>query len=130
MLNTKCLPNKMTTFWFPGQLFGAFVKLFLEPTNTFTIGFDLTFPNMETIHVWLVIELVIQDMAAHKYVYSCVGSSGNKFCCECLNIRASKSLTHNGDGEQLLVSSVIKTNQLHLARDSDLHEAVDILASF
>lgn len=84
MHNTKCLHTireyqNDNSIWVPGQLFGAGVKLFLEPTNTSTIGFDLTFPNGETIHVWLVIELVIQDMAVHKYVYSCAGSSGNKF---------------------------------------------------
>ena len=103
------------------------MKLFFDPVDTQTVGFNLTFPNNDVIRLYLRITVVVQDLAAHKAMYHCVGSSGHKFCMKCLNIRADKALTHEEDEVKLLVSQVIEKKKLVLARDADVHEAIDHL---
>lgn len=116
------------------QLLGECLKLFLEPINCAIVGFTVQFPNGETIRIFIDLRALIQDLAAHQHTWHCVGSSGHKFCNCCLNISAKPSkqteLSDDGVEVNMLVSDVIKASDLHLAKDEDVFEAVDLLKTY
>jgi hypothetical protein len=125
-----------------------------------TVGWHLVFPNGSSCILWLRVEQFIQDDAAHKFVFHCVGASGTRFCLICQNIRARRKETldlavddevDDGDDaarevaelaadeadvdariarDELLVSDIITKEELHLATEASVHEALDKLDAY
>jgi hypothetical protein len=96
-----------------------------------TCGFTLDFPDGSVWRLHFDLDQVVQDDAAHKFVWNCIGASGTRFCMKCQNIRArSFGDTDPDDGAEVLCSDIVKVDQLHFATEASVREAFDKLDAY
>ena len=95
-----------------------------------TVGILLEFADGSACRLFLKLDQMIQDDAAHKYVWSCVGAAGTKFCMLCLNALSHSSGEVDEDGDETLMVDILTRSQLHLATSEQIFEAFDRLDAY
>lgn len=95
-----------------------------------TVGILLEFPDGDNHRLFLRLDQMVQDDAAHKYIWSCIGSAGTKFCMLCLNALSHSSGELDEDGEETLAVDIIRRSRLHMATSAQIFEAFDRLDAY
>ena len=95
-----------------------------------TVGILLDLPDGSDCRLFLKLDQMIQDDAAHKYIWSCVGATGTKFCMLCLNALSHSSGEVDEEGEETLMVDIMTRRQLHLATSAQIFEAFDRLDAY
>ena len=68
-------------------IFGCLIEQFFTggAHDCSSVGFTVDFADGQSRRVFLKLEQIVQDDAAHKTVWDCMGASGANFCMLCLN---------------------------------------------
>ena len=88
--------------------------------NLATGGLLLQHPDGSETRLFARLTMILQDGAAHKYVFSVKGDAGTKFCFLCRNCISKRSSISDDSGDLLLVSSELRYEDLDLATDQDI----------
>ena len=118
-----------------GQVFTALLKhLFGTAGHTLHhSGILLEFPNGVKHRLFLNLKMVIQDGAAHKFVYFLKGDSGDRFCIECRTLTAVRSGVYareddDADPTEQLRCNLVLRRDMDMANDADVRGTVHRLA--
>ena len=94
------------------------------------VGVLLEFQDGWRCRLWLRMDQMMQDDASLKYVWSCVGASGTRFCMCCMNTFSDHSGEKGEEGEDVLATDCARVRELHFASDVDVYEAMDVLGAY
>ena len=112
------------------QLFAKVIKFFFgsgDGSHDFRAGIKLVGPDGNSVRLFLVLSMVLQDGAAQKLVWSCKGDAGTRPCMLCLDLVApSSNLPH---ASNRLASDLLKSDLL-LATNADIRHSLARLKAF
>ena len=117
-----------------GQFFTALLKfLFATHGHSFhNSGVKLQFADGTEVRLFVNLKMVIQDGAAHKFVFFLKGDAGTRFCIECRTLVADRSgkqsLHDDAAPEDLLHCNLVLKKDMDLATDDDVRGTVRRLA--
>ena len=112
---------------------GPLVKEILKKTfqdTSFDVtqaGFVLKPKDGEHHRIWLDLQCIVQDGAAHRAMFSVMGDSGTRCCLLCKKVASRRSGLVDEDGAALLVTEFVKASQLDLTTDQDVWETIQTL---
>ena len=106
------------------QVFGILLKLFFLQHALHEVGCVFKLPSGRMLRIFARVKMFLQDGGAHKVTWHCKGDSGIKFCLLCRNIFSGKSDLVDVDDDGDMRCDIIKVDELDLATDDDLIEAV------
>jgi hypothetical protein len=95
------------------EYFAALVELFFTggAHDASTVGFVVEFLDGHEARIWLRLDQIVQDDAAHKTLWGCVGAAGSCFCMLCLNCWADKAqAADGGDGAVMMRRVMVMTS--------------------
>ena len=137
-------------------IFGCMIEQFFGGAHDCsTVGFTVDFVDGESRRIFLKLDQIVQDDAAHTTVWNCMGASGTNFCMLCLNAwacnrkRKKEELeldpdSNSSGGEALeldpdlvdvdddkyVCEATTKVAHLDLATDADIREKLDKLDAY
>ena len=76
----------------------------------------------------LDLSMIVQDGAAHKFLWSCKGDAGTRMCMLCRNVLAQRCSILENSGLPLCGSTETREERLLLSTDASITEAMDKLA--
>jgi hypothetical protein len=100
-------------------------------------GFEVEFRDGASYRVYLSLQQVVQDDAAHKSVWNCVGVVGSNFCMFCPNAWANKRQRKparsdsdpessddesKSDDDGIICEVSTTASGMYLTTDDDIHE--------
>ena len=113
---------------------GQLVKEILKKTfqdahfDVTQAGFVLKSKDGEQHHrIWLDLQRIVQDGAAHRAMFSVKGDSGTRCCLLCKNVVSRRSGLVDEGGATLLVTEFVKASQLDLTTDRDVWQTIKTL---
>ena len=112
---------------------GQLVKEILKKTfqdahfDVTQAGFVLKSKDGEHHRIWLDLQCIVQDGAAHRAMFSVKGDSGTRCCLLCKNVVSRRSGLVDEDGATLLVTEFVKASQLDLTTDQDVWKTIQTL---
>ena len=113
-----------------GQVFCQVIKLFFgggDWPHDFRAGIKLDGPMGETIRLFAVLSMFLQDGGAHKLAWRCKGDGGTRPCMLCRNLVAPVSRV--AEAAALLADDMID-GDLDLATNEDIKCAIARLKAF
>ena len=113
-------------------IFKVCLKLFFTggANDVSTVGFEIKFTDDGNFRIFLRLDQVVQDDAAHKSVWHCIGASGSRFCICCQNAFAFSVGDVDSDDDEVLSCDLMEVRQLHLATHASVHESLDRLVAY
>lgn len=112
-----------------GQLIKEILKKTFQDTNfdVTQAGFVLKSKGGEHHRIWLDLQCIVQDGAAHRATFSVKGDSGTRCCLLCKNVVSTKSGLVDEDGAAILATEFVKASQLDLTTDNDVWKTIKTL---
>jgi hypothetical protein len=117
-------------------IFGCMIEQFFTggAHDCSIVGFEVEFLDGASYRIYLSLEHIIQDDAAHKTIWNCVGAAGSNFCMLCLNAWATKrqkkkalddsdsDSSDSGSDGGIVCESTTTADGMDLATDDDIRE--------
>jgi hypothetical protein len=103
-------------------------SLFNNPNcETSLLGIQLKEPTGKRLRFRLCLAFLLQDGAAHKYVFCTKGDNGCKMCLLCRNSVAVDTDFVDEDGDTVVMASVTYEHECDFADDNDIRGTIDRL---
>ena len=88
-------------------------------------GIVLKSPTGESHRIFVVMSMLLQDGAAHKYVFHTKGDSGTKFCMLCRNLFGVRTdIVDPETGQTILKASINYEHECVFATDDDIRNSM------
>lgn len=105
-------------------------SIFLNPAcDAVNLGIQLKGPADDQIRFRIHLAYLLQDGAAHKYVFNTKGDAGTKMCLLCRNLVATSSDIFDDEGEMLCKPSLTYEHEMDMADDNDIAGTIARLKS-
>ena len=128
-------------------IFGCMIEQFFTggAHDCSIVGLEVEFLDGASYRIYLSLQQVVQDDAAHKTVWNCVGAAGSNFCMLCLNAWAKKRQKKaarsdsdpdssddesKSDDDGIICEVSTTAKGMDLATDDDIREKLDKLDAY
>ncbi len=105
-------------------------SIFLNPAcDAVNLGIQLKGPAGDQVRFCISLAYLLQDGAAHKYVFNTKGDTGCRMCIMCRNLVAVSTDVFDDEGEMLCKPSLTYEHEMDMADDNDIAGTIARLKS-